>query len=166
MGYFSRFPMVTRRFGNNKVIGADLTRRTGILANYKADPRYFLWYNIQDGESPEILADRLYDNASLSWVILMFNDVININEEWPLDYQGLIAYCQSKYTDIYAIKEYRAISTGLVVDSDWPSYDRRPITIFEYETEANDAKRRIKLLVPDYVSTVVSQHNKIVSGGR
>lgn len=162
MAYFSRFPMVTRQFSSSKVIGVDLTKRTGILAKYKDDPRYFIRYNIQDGENPEILADRLYDNASLSWVVLMFNDIMNVAEEWPLDYQGLLSYAQSKYENIYAIHHYISIQTGLVVDADHVDYDKQPITNIEYEMDENDQKRKIKLLVPDYVSTVVMQHNKIV----
>lgn len=165
MSYFSRFPFVTRKYGSDKIVGVNLTRRTGILSKYKTDPKYFLVYNIQDGETPEILADRLYDEASYSWIVLMFNDIINVFEQWPLDYQSLMTYIKEKYEDPYAVHHYESISTSLVVDSDYLEYDKLIVTNVEHEIAVNDAKRKIKLLIPDYVSAVVTQHNNIVSGG-
>lgn len=164
MGYFSRFPFVTTTFNNQEMIGVNLTKRTGILANYKSDSRYFITYYIKDGETPEILADRLYDSAEYAWVVLMFNDIINPFEQWPMDYQSILTYCQSKYDDINAVHHYQSISTGLEVDEDYAEYDRLVVTNIEYEMNENDKLRNIKLLIPDYVQTIVTQHNDIIGG--
>jgi hypothetical protein len=164
MGYFAKFPFVTRTYGGNSIIGVNLTKRTGILAKYKEDSKYYITYSVQDGETPEIIADRFYDEASYSWIILMYNDIFDVFEEWPMDYNDLVDYCKVKYTNINGIHHYRSISTGLEVDSDHVDYDRMTVTNFEYEDEENDKKRNIKLLIPDYISTLVAQHNTLVSG--
>jgi hypothetical protein len=39
-------------------------------------------YHIKDGDTPEMVADILYGDSELHWVILMFNDIVNPYTEW------------------------------------------------------------------------------------
>lgn len=41
-------------------------------------------YQIQEGDSPDIVANKVYGDPSLWWVILMFNDVLNPYWDWSL----------------------------------------------------------------------------------
>lgn len=162
-GYFEKFPFVTRTYNGTSINGMNITRRTGILDSIKNDSKYYMTYHIQDGETPEILSERLYDTVEYSWTILMMNDIFDVFEEWPMSYNDLMDYIDAKYTNINEVHHYESVSTGLIVDSDHLSYDIIPVTNLEYEVDRNDKLRDIKLLTPDYISTLINQHNELVS---
>lgn len=63
----------------------------------------FLDYFIQDGETPETVAIKFYGDSSLSWLILLSNNIADIQNDWfsdsttyfnkfERDYGGIAAY--------------------------------------------------------------------------
>lgn len=162
MSYFSVFPLF--RLTDNS-LGMNITARTKIVATYKDKDGAFYEHSILDGETPEIIADKFYDDIELAWTILLFNDIHNIYTQWPADQQTLEAYIDEKYEDPNGVHHYESLATGNIVGSDWVSYDRFPVTNAEYEIAENDAKRNIKLLLPDYIGQVVSQHKDLMQKG-
>jgi len=140
----------------------DLTRRTAVLTEARNDPRTYIEYDVQEGETPEMLADRMYDSPDLYWVIMMFNELHDINQSWPLTTVALERYITRAYDDPNGIHHYESASTGARVTSNHPLYDRVPVTNYEFEMRANEAKRRIKLPIPDLIGSIVSQHNSLV----
>jgi len=50
-----------------------------LINNYNSisdlDSKYFENYIISNGERPDIIADEIYDNISLWWLILLLNDI-------------------------------------------------------------------------------------------
>lgn len=164
MPYFKRFPVVK----GYEIVGRtfdvmDITRRTGFLQTVKNNEALYIEHEVEDGESPIVLADRIYDDSDLYWVIMLFNDVYDINEDWPLDYVSLESYIARVYNDRNGIHHYESIATGAIVDSDWPEYDKRTVTNYEYEVERNDQKRKIRVPVPEAVSQLVREHNRLIS---
>lgn len=162
MSYFKRFPVVVDYVIQGKSFDAmDITRRTGLSNEYIQNEQLSFEYNIQDGETPEMIADRVYDDVSLYWVIMFFNNLFDVNTDWPLDSQSFERYVNRKYgQDLYEIHHYISASTNLIVESDWPEYDRIPITNYEYELELNDKKRKIRLPFPEVANAMSSQHKK------
>lgn len=164
MKYFSRFPELSGYQINDRIHDAmDITIRTGIVENLKQNPSAYIEHVIDDGETSLILADRIYDSVELYWVILMFNNILDEDQEWPLTTNELNDFIQKHYDDPYGVHHYESKVSNAVVESDHPLYDRVPITNWEYESRINDEKRNIKILIPEYVSEVVSQHNELVS---
>lgn len=162
MSYFKNFPLV--RYGDKLLV--NLTRRAGISQRYKSNPAYYMEHNVVEGDTPENLADRFYDNAELAWIILSFNDILNVFEEWPKNQAELDSYIAEKYENPYAINHHVSASSGAVIDPNFhPAYDRIPVTNYEHETDLNDAKRKIKLLLPEYVSPVVAMHKEMMRKG-
>lgn len=162
MSYFSSFPFVQNYSIDDKSItGMNITVRTGFSTATKDDEQYYIEYDLRDGESPEIIADRVYDDATLYWVILMFNDIHDIDSEWPLDSVALEIYIDRIYGDSKTdIHHYESAASGLWVDEDHPEYDLIPITNYEYEIRVNDDKRKIKVPVPEVVSSLKRQHRE------
>lgn len=160
MSYFSKFPYVLDYEVQGKIYdGIDITRRTDVVKDLKNNKNAYVEYSVADGETPEMLADRVYDEAGMYWVILMFNDMFDVHSDWPLSSGSLAKYVDRVYgEDKYSIHHYVASSTGAVVDESYPDYDRIPITNYEHEINANDAKRSIKLPDPDIVPQVVVAH--------
>lgn len=162
MSYFSRFPLVNH--DNN--LQVNLTRRVAIDERYKDDASVFFVYNVQDGDTPENIADRFYDDVSYCWIVLQFNDIVNVFEEWPRSQQELDDYISDKYDNPYAIHHYVSISTNEIVSPELhPSYDRLPVTNYEYEVDLNDAKREIRLVLPELANEVVLAHREQVERG-
>lgn len=159
MSYFSRFPLVEY----NGLLQVNLTRRTSVIDSMRSNPAFYINYSIPDGESPEMLADKIYDDAECSWVILMFNNIMNIFEEWPKSQYSLGEYIKYNYDSPSGIHHWVALSTDAIVDpATYPGYDRRPVTNYEYETSLNDQKRNIKVLLPQYVGDVKLLHKEMM----
>lgn len=162
MTYFNRMQFVTYDFGEaGNVITPLMTSRTNILNQYKQDQNYYVDYTIQEGETPEILADRLYDNPMLSWIILIYNDIIDVWAEWPMSDSELSKYCDDVYDDINAIHHYLSFDNN-VVSEEHPVHDRLPVTNFEHEVAENELRREIKLLLPEMAGVVVRRHNELM----
>ena len=163
MGYFSRFPFIKDyEIDDRKVTLPDLTRRTSVSEQSRSNNANFITYVLKD-ETPEILADRMYDDATMSWVILLFNRVFNIYEEWPLDSVSFEYFIEDKYGESkFDVRYYKSAATGAVVDSSHPEYDRIPVTNYDYELELNDIKRYIKVPTLEAAQEIKKQHNRLV----
>lgn len=161
MSYFNKFPLVDYKMDNEDYLVVNVTKQSSSSFIFD-DPAYYIEYDIRDGDTPITIADKLYDDPELAWTVLLFNKIIDPFEQWPLDYSSLVDYCNTKYQDIYGIHHYESLSTGLTVDSNFPEYDRYPVTNFEYETRVNDSKRKIKLITSNYISEYVNYHDKEV----
>ena len=74
--------------------------RAKILDTVKATAASYYDYNVQDGDTPEMLADKYYGDSELHWVILYMNDIVDPFYDWPLDYNKFIKYVQNKYGSI------------------------------------------------------------------
>lgn len=162
MSYFKRFPVLVGYKLQGKLYDVtDLTRRTKIQPSSLANEDVAFKYSIINGETPEMLADRVYDDVNLYWVILLFNHIHDVETQWPLDQASFERFVKRVYDDqLYAIRFYRSASTGLIVDEDHPDYDRIPVTNYEYELEQNDLKRNILIPHPNVAGQIVSEHQR------
>jgi hypothetical protein len=57
---------------------------------------YYL-YEIQDGETPDILAERVYGDPGANWMIIYANNILDPQWEWPLDDNTFKDYITDKY---------------------------------------------------------------------
>ena len=99
MGYFSRFPNLYYDLNKDKKLqlATDILRRVAFSDRSKASDAIYVDYTIKDGETPEMIADRLYENENMYWVVLLFNEIININEQWPMDTLTFDKFVAKKY---------------------------------------------------------------------
>lgn len=78
----------------------DIFFRIGMIRDTLSQTSSYYVYEIQDGETPEILADKFYDDAGAGWMILYANYIIDPQWEWPLDYAQFQNYIIGKYGSI------------------------------------------------------------------
>ena len=99
--YFNYFPK-TFYTSNNKSTGVDavtnIISRFGFEQQLKDNSTVFYDYNIQESDTPEIIAHKYYGNPEYHWIVLLFNDIIDPQYDWPLQYSQLISFVNSKYT--------------------------------------------------------------------
>lgn len=99
--YFNYFPK-TFYSSNNNSVGVDsvtnIIARFGFENSLKQNSSAFYKYNIQESDTPEIIARKYYDNSERHWIVLMFNDIVDPQYDWPLNESVLINYIDTKYT--------------------------------------------------------------------
>lgn len=174
--YFNQFPLLQGKFLGNYSIVTDIFRR--VAAIFAAKNLYNLETTaVEQGETPELLAYKIYGREDYHWILLIVNNIVDVREEWPRDERDLYKYCLDKYGEenIYsAIHHYRTtdknldagIPAGLIVDYDETedlNGNIEPVTNWEYESELNDAKREIKYVPPKYLSKFINEFKKLIS---
>lgn len=99
--YFKNFPKVTYKLSNGKwVTIKDFFRKSTIeqkAINAIIDYQY---YEIQDGERPDIIAHKLYGSSDLHWTLLLVNEIENYTK-WYKDNQTFELYMSEKYPGQY-----------------------------------------------------------------
>ena len=189
---------------------------------------------MQDGETPEIVADLFYNNPQLHWIILHANEIVDPRFEWPLDEYNLYRITSTKYNSAEAIHHYENGSGNIVngnvfitsnfefanfnvgdvvtnntnvgigfirskgsqfIGSDGSmnvevtsggfqtgdiillssntsisanitsstTVSGTPVTNFEYESDLNEARRRIKVIKPQLVSDIINNFETIIT---
>ena len=75
--YFANFPRIPYDSVGNKEfkIVTNLLKRVGLRAKVKSNVLFFDTYDVKEGETPEMIADKLYDDPELHWIILLINDI-------------------------------------------------------------------------------------------
>ena len=146
------------------------------------DLTVFEKYSIRGDDRPDNVANEIYDDPTLDWVVLMSNNIINIQNEWPLNQQAFESYVLDKYGTIEKLNEIHHYESNEVKDTNgviiFPKGVRvsaaqsvsyfeplseesvtvnpisRAVTNFEHEQKVNDDKRRIFLIKPIYLGVV------------
>ena len=149
----------------------NLLRRVALRTNVRTNALLYDTYDVKEGETPESIADKLYDDSELHWVVLLVNDITDRYHQWPMNYEQFLQYVNDKYDDVNAVHHYEitqssgdtttkievyansALYTG---DTDFYG-TATAITNFEYEENLQDERRKIKLLDPSFVNQFVSE---------
>ena len=146
-------------------------------------------YEIEDDERPDQVADELYGDPFLDWVVLITANIINFQNQWPLTQQQLYDYVENKYgedkinaTKYYKTREIRRKSDNTLIlpanlrvgkDFSIPDpdtigniiYPATGVTNYEWETNLNDQKRLIYVLRPEYLQQFVKDMRDISKYG-
>ena len=106
--YFDNFPTIPYDAeGNGKFKDVkNLLRRVGVRAKVKTNTMLYDTYDVKNGETPESIAFKLYDDAELHWVIMLINDITDRFHDWPLTEAQFLQFINDKYDDVNAIHHY------------------------------------------------------------
>ena len=164
--YFKDFPkfLYDFKYGTTSEtktsVVRDITRnirfRKEVLENYSLYDEY----DIKDGETPEIIAERVYGNSEYHWIIMLANDRYDYRNDFPLQTKDLEQYITDKYgSDADATHHYEN-EQGYVVDSDAPG--AVSVSNRMYEENINESKRRIKIISPELVNTILKNFKELL----
>jgi hypothetical protein len=152
---------------------------------------FFTKYKIIGDDRPDNVAYEVYNDSTLDWIVLLSNNIINIQTEWPLTQQSFDSYLLNKYGSYDVLysnnHHYETIEVkntagtiivpaGMQVSSDYnvSYYDYftnsqvnrsdiiTPITNYEYEEKTENDKRNIFLLKPTYIHLIFDDLNDIM----
>ena len=79
MSYFSKFPKLNYDIkGDNKLeLFTHILKRVKLHTVAKTNTQLFDYYQVNQGEKPEDIAFKYYGDATLHWVILLVNDIVD-----------------------------------------------------------------------------------------
>jgi len=145
-------------------------------------------YKIIGDDRPDNVAQKIYKDPTLDWLVLVSNNIINIQSEWPMKQLDFDEHLISKYETyenlhggIHHYETKKIVDNGIVIMPEGLWVDEKyefvfknslgvierrrpglPITNYDYELQLEDAKRSINVLKPKYVSLVIDDLNGIM----
>jgi hypothetical protein len=186
MGYFRELPdlqyqsfLSDNNSSQNYLIVKNLFRRCKLRDDLQNVFTIFDKYDIQDGMRPDNVAEELYGNSELDWVVLMCAGIVNVRDEWPLSNKNLYEYASDLYgLQLNDVRHYESLEVrdsqekiimpaGKVVDENFTvnyfdtqsktykknskSQSRIGISNYNYEVRKNEAKKSIYVLRAAYL---------------
>ena len=116
--FFSYFPQTFYTLDDNPNaldVITNINFRFVFDAAFKSNTAAYYEYIIQDGDTPEILAYKLYGSSERHWIILLYNDIIDPLFDWPLQQSVLNNFIENKYGSISwsqsNVKNYQKVTT-------------------------------------------------------
>ena len=178
--YLPDFEYVSRLSGSNisdYVRVKNLFKRTKINDTIFGDLTNFTKYKIIGNERPDQVAFKIYGDSNLDWLVMLTNNIVNYQNEWPLQEDAFYNYLIGKYGseekifDVhhYETKEVKSslgvtiVPQGLEVPSTYSVtfYDNGQmkteslldtVTNYEYEQKIQNDRRNIFLLKTQFLS--------------
>ena len=165
------------------VTAKNFFRRYRINEDVFSNTVYFKKYAITDGQRADALALEAYGDPFYDWVILLVNNMVNAQYDWPMTNYEVYKVLESEYETPYetihhyetdAIGPYKA---GQRVDETFYNGTHkmnidgamvtkngneicRPVTVAEWFYAENEKKREIYLLKPQYLQSFVDDFRR------
>ena len=171
--YFANFPRIPYdNYGTGDFrLTPNILKRIAVRANVKTTTSLFDTYDVKEGETPELIADKLYGNPEFHWVVLMMNDVVDRYHQWPMSRRQFLAHLNDKYTNVDGVHHYEISQssgdTNIKINIGTSNTDHptaTAITNREYEQERQDSLRKIRLLDPDFIDEFVTEFEILLEG--
>ena len=146
--YFNYFPKVGYSIEKPNAYDyvTSVVSRFGIEDALKNNSSVFYTYQVRDGETPEIIASKVYGSSERHWIILMMNDIVDPQYDWPLSYSAFNEYVKSKYsTPEYADTANTGVS-GLTWSQNLhgvPS-EKKPLKYYKVVTKITSSNTNIE----------------------
>ena len=166
-------------------------RRVTLREDIYQNLTFFTKYSIEGDDRPDNVANKVYEDSSLDWLILLANNITHIPTEWPMaqnDFDRFLLDKYDNYDTLYngvhhhetiEVKDSNDITivpSGLEVSSDFTQsyYDfyveemktesniTRPVTNYEYEEKLENKKRQIFILEQEYLTVILDDIEDIM----
>ena len=124
MPYFRELPNIQyasvfsgRKSANEYNEAKNLFRRAKLREDIKEAVTAFTYYQIVGDERPDQVAQKLYDDSNLDWIVLLTNNIIDLREQWPLNNDSLYKYLLDKYGSEEELSKVHHYETVELTDS-------------------------------------------------
>ena len=170
----------------------NLFKRAKLREDIYQDLAFFSKFDVLGDDRPDNVADIIYGDPTLDWVVLLSNNIVNVQSEWPLSQADFNRYITEKYgteenlysgIHHYESREVKANDGTIIIPSgarvsvgqSVSFYDEitdqqvirtdvaMPITNYMYEDKLNNDKRNIFLLKPIYLNILFDDIEEIMS---
>jgi hypothetical protein len=124
MPYFRELPNI--QFNNRTknevsndevIIVKNLFKRAKIREDFAQVATAFEYYSITGDERPDQVAEKFYGDPELDWVVLLTNNILNVQDEWPLNLDSFYKYMIDKYGAEESFDDVHHYETIAIYDS-------------------------------------------------
>jgi|14BtaG_2_1085337.scaffolds.fasta_scaffold19323_1 hypothetical protein len=121
MSFFKQFPKVEYDFNRTGVMQnmVDIFRAVRPLPSFLDNYSAYKFYEIKNGERPDIVSQRLYGTSQYYWTFFVINDFLHDGmRAWPMSQEDLFTYIEKEYEG-YVIETNPVIvrdTDGLITD--------------------------------------------------
>ena len=140
MGYFRELPNISavsllpgRTRSDERVTVKNIFKRAKLRTDVDSAITAFDFRVIKENERPDTIANNVYGDPELDYIILITNNIIDVRSQWPLSNRDLYNYMLDKYGSDAALQEVHHYETievrddnnrtvlegGLTVDEDF-----------------------------------------------
>ena len=140
MGYFRELPnigyqspLLHKNSSRDYILIKNIFRRTKLFDYLKGNVSLLDKFTIGDGDRPDTIAEELYGDPTLDYVVVLVAGIININHEWPIMDYKVYDYALEKYgseTELQSIHHHETfeirddknrliLPPNLIVDGDF-----------------------------------------------
>jgi hypothetical protein len=171
--YFDNFPKILYDFDINgktefKLV-RDISQNVRVRKEVLANVTLYDEYDIRDGETPEIIAEKVYGSPMYQWVVMLCNEKYNYVDDFPLPAYELEKHIYNKYGSIEEVNapHHFVDPNGNIVDEfAIDVYENAvittPVSNHDYEVSLNESKRRIKLISPSLLNTILKNFKDLI----
>tara|TARA_B100001173_G_scaffold146303_1_gene126954 strand:+ start:1309 stop:1977 length:669 start_codon:yes stop_codon:yes gene_type:complete len=170
----------------------NLFKRVTLREDIYSNLMFFTKYSIKGDDRPDNVANNIYSDPTLDWLVLLANNITHIPTEWPMAQNDFDRFLLDKYDNYDSLEngvhhhetvevkdsnDVTMVPAGLEVSSDFTTtyYDyfisgmvtkldiTRPVTNYEYEEKIENKKRNIYILKQEYVSVVMDDIEELMA---
>tara|TARA_R100001443_G_scaffold89201_3_gene95700 strand:+ start:1780 stop:2445 length:666 start_codon:yes stop_codon:yes gene_type:complete len=193
--YLPNFDYVNRIPGEQNISSyievKNLFKRVKLNSEVFQELSNFEKYTIEGNDRPDVVSQKVYKRPDYDWIILLANNIINIQDEWPMSNQAFEKYMEKKYgaENYTSPHHYETIQVkdstgnltilkkGLEVPSDYSiSYfdiglqqqrtiteTNRSVSNYDYEFNIQTEKRNIFILRDTLIQMVISEIQELLT---
>jgi len=172
--YFNMIPKIyyDSKANDKYDLLTNLMTRVKLRTDIKSDIFDYDYYDVIDGETPEMIAHKYYDNPELHWTILVANDIVDYYEDWPMTVQRFEEFVKDKYANPQGVHHYEISQTSgdvtktINVGMNTTDYaSASAISNYTYEQRLQDDKRQIRLIGQNYIKQFVDEFRSKIDEG-
>ena len=169
MSYFNKFPVLPYDANGDGTVTivTNILKRIQLRVSMKKELVLLDQYEVKEGETPEIVADKHHGSVYYHWVVLMTNGITDPFHDWPKSTRELQLYIAGKYGSNvdsphhYYVNQVSGDTTQRIeVNSNYPN--AITVTNYEYEVDLNETKRSIDLLRNEYLSAFLEEFDRLI----
>ncbi len=139
MQYFNTLPKLIKTDDKgNSIALTNLMARASLVSSLISNASVYYRYDIQEGDTPEIIAYQYYGDSYRYWIVLFVNQIIDAQWQWPMSSTVFQEYLKEKYGTNYTwnstVHHYEKIITTVDLDSNQTTENRVIIGQQEYNS--------------------------------
>jgi hypothetical protein len=131
--YISRNP--GEKYISEYIPVKNLFKRGKLREDIFGNLQFFEKYSIVGDERPDNVANKFYGDSTLDWIVLLSNNILNIQSEWPISnniFDKVLLEKYGSYDNLYDIHHYETteiknslgitvLKSGLQISPTWKS---------------------------------------------
>jgi hypothetical protein len=117
--YFQEFPdfIYDFKYGNKTKTSVvkDITRNIRFRRDVLANLTLYDEYDVVDGETPEIIAEKIYGNPEYHWIIMLANQKYDYLSDFPKPQEVCERACIEKYNEVFTSNSWEYSNSTITV---------------------------------------------------